>query len=76
MFDGNEIEAKTKCPKCQKSDLTEKYFYGIFRGLDDLTDAQKSGGRYGGDIIDPDNSPDFHCQRCSYDWQEHNEWEN
>ena len=69
---------KTKCPKCQKSDLIQKYFYGLLSSPPDYfnENAERPEGRYGGDIIDPDNSPDFHCQRCSYDWQERNEWEN
>jgi hypothetical protein len=31
--------------------------------------AKRPEGKYGGDIIYEDSSPEFHCYRCSYDWR-------
>ena len=62
---------KTNCPKCQKSDLTEKYFYGILSSPPDYFNeyAERPEGRYGGDIYYESSSPEFHCYRCTYDWR-------
>ena len=62
---------KIECPKCNKSDETDRYFYGILSNPRDMfkENAKRPEGIYGGDIIYEGYSPDFHCHRCTYDWR-------
>jgi len=59
-----------KCPKCQHRDSIVKIEYG-YPGHEMLEKYKKDEIKLGGWMV-TDVDPDYHCNKCNYEWSKDN----